>query len=202
MSLYHRGKSWYYDFWHQGERYRGCLGPITKTLAKEMLARKKAEAAEGRYQSLAKKPSPRLEAFVEDYFAYYQANRRPRSVRRHLVSWHAIQSVLGHKRLEEIAPFDLERLPQRPETARQERYHHQPRAGLSAASLQHGMTWGTATDNPVKKVRFARETNGRMRLLAPEEEQWLLAYCSPPLHPLVTAALHTGFRASELLSLT
>ena len=74
------------------------------------------------------------------------------------------------------------------------------------AFLRHlysmAMTWGTATDNPVKKVRFARETNGRMRRLAPEEEQWLLAYCSPPLHPLVTAALHTGFRASELLSLT
>ena len=64
------------------------------------------------------------------------------------------------------------------------------------------ITWGKATDNPVKKVRFARENNGRMRILTPEEEAELLAHCGPQLRPLVMTALHTEFRASELLSLT
>ena len=54
----------------------------------------------------------------------------------------------------------------------------------------------------MKKVRFAREDNGRIRILSPEEEQRLLGHCGPQLRPLVIAALHTGFRASELLSLT
>ena len=26
MSLYQRGKSWYYDFQYRGERYTGCIG--------------------------------------------------------------------------------------------------------------------------------------------------------------------------------
>ena len=64
------------------------------------------------------------------------------------------------------------------------------------------MTWGKATSNPVKKVRFAREDNGRIRMLSPDEETRLLAHCGAQLKPLVLAALHTGFRASELLSLT
>ena len=64
------------------------------------------------------------------------------------------------------------------------------------------ITWGKATENPVKKVRFARENNGRMRMLTPEEEKGLLAHCGSQLRPLVVTALHTGFRASELLSLT
>ncbi len=51
-------------------------------------------------------------------------------------------------------------------------------------------------------MRFARENNGRIRILTPEEETQLLAHCGPQLKPLVITALHTGFRASELLSIT
>ena len=52
---------------------------MSKTVAKEILAKKKAEAVEGRYALPSKKPSPRLEKFVEEYFAYgYAAD--PRSI--------------------------------------------------------------------------------------------------------------------------
>src|SRR5262245_28546028 len=106
MSLYQRGKSWYYDFQHRGARYAGCIGPTSKTIAKEILAKKKAEAIEGRYELPSHKLSPTLGDFIKHYFAYYRANRRPRSVTRHETSWHAIQPVLGSKRLADIAPFD------------------------------------------------------------------------------------------------
>src|SRR5215468_449646 len=109
VSIYKRGKSWYYDFLYRSERYTGCIGPVSKTVAKEILAKKKAEAVEGRYELPSQKPSPRLEDFVEEYFAYYRANRRPRSTTRHETSWRAIQPVFGSKRLAEIAPFDIER---------------------------------------------------------------------------------------------
>ena len=202
MSLYQRGKSWYYDFLYRGERYSGCIGPVSKTVAKEIMAKKKAEAVEGRYELPSQKPSPRLEDFVKDYFAYYTTNRRPGSVRRHQVSWRMMQPVLGSKRLVEIAPFDLER------------YRRQRKqAGVSdvtinreLAFLRHlytmAITWGKASENPVKKIQFARENNGRIRMLSLGEEGQLLAYCRPQLKPLVVAALHTGFRSSELLSLT
>src|SRR5262245_60758839 len=202
MSLYQRGKSWYYDFLYRGERYSGCIGPVSKTVAKEIMAKKKAEAVEGRYELPSQKPSPRLEDFVKDYFAYYTANRRPGSVKRHQVSWRVMQPVLGSKRLAEIAPFDLER------------YRRQRKqAGVSdvtinreLAFLRHlytmAITWGKATENPVKKVRFARENNGRIRMLSLDEEARLLAPCGPQLRPIVLTALHTGFRKSELLSLT
>ena len=29
MSLYQRGKSWYYDFRYRGERYTGNIGPVS-----------------------------------------------------------------------------------------------------------------------------------------------------------------------------
>ena len=105
----HYRKSWYYNFTYRGQRYNDCIGPVSKTRAKEILARKRVEVAEGRYESLAKKPSPRLGEFVEEYFDYYRANRRPRTIKRHETSWHAVAPVLGAKRLAEISPLDLER---------------------------------------------------------------------------------------------
>ena len=64
------------------------------------------------------------------------------------------------------------------------------------------ITWGKAAENPVKKMRFTWENNGRMCILTPEEEMELLAHCGQQLQPLAITALHTGFRASELFSLT
>jgi len=171
-------------------------------VAKEVLARKKAEAAEGRYSAPAKKQSPLLEDFVKEYFAYYRANRRPHSVRRHEIAWRAMQPVFGAKRLDEIAPFDLERY--RRQRQRDGRSHVTINREL--AFLRHvytmAMTWSKATDNPVRQVRLAREDNGRICMLSPDEETRLVAQCGPHLKPLVLTALYTGFRAGELLSLT
>src|SRR5215471_11570347 len=71
MSLYQRGKSWYYDFLYRSERYTGCIGPVSKTVAKEVMAKKKAEAVEGRYELPSKKPSSLFEVMAEEYMQYY-----------------------------------------------------------------------------------------------------------------------------------
>jgi integrase len=202
MSLYQRGKSWYYDFKYRGERYTGCVGAVSKTVAKEILAKKKAEAVEGRYELPSKKPTPKLEEFAKEYFAYYRANRRSRSAERHETSYRAMSPTFGHMRLSDITPLAIER------------YKRQRQGvGISGvtinrelAFLKHlfskAMEWGKVSENPVKKVRLYREENARTRFLSEEEEASLLAYCGPQLAPLVVTALNTGFRASELLSLT
>ena len=118
------------------------------------------------------------------------------------IAWKAIQPVCGNKRLTDIAPFDLERYRRN----RKQAGKSDVTINRELAFLRHvysmAITWGKATENPVKKVRFAREDNGRVRVLSPEEEVQLLAPCGPQFKPLVIAALHTGFRGSELLSLT
>ena len=109
MSVYQRGKSWYYDFRHRGERYTGCIGPVSKTVAKEILAKKKAEAVEGRYELPSKKPSPMFEAMAEEYLHYYRANRRPKSAERHEMAFRALKPFFGGKRLTDITPLLIER---------------------------------------------------------------------------------------------
>ena len=131
----------------------------------------------------SKKPSPRLEEFVEEYFAYYRANRRAHSVRRHaspgMPSSHGL-ATSGWQTLRLSiwsAIGGTENRPGRSDVT----------INRELAFLRHvysmAITWGKATENPVKKVRFAREDNGRVRVLSPEEETQLLAHCGPSSSP-------------------
>src|SRR5262249_4998960 len=102
----------------------------------------------------------------------------------------------------DISPLDIER------------YKRQRQgAGVSGVTINRELAflknlfskaveWSKVAENPVKKVRLYREDNARTRFLNEEEEASLLACCGPQLKPLVVTALHTGFRASELRSLT
>src|SRR5215475_16014203 len=201
MSLYQRGKSWYYDFQYRGERYTGCIGTVSKTVAKEIMAKKKAEAVEGRYELPSKKPSPLFEDIADEYIKYYKANRRPRSVERHEMALRALEPTFVGKRLADINPLLIERYKR----MRKEKGRSEVTINRELACLKNLFTmaikWGKASENPVKKVRLFREDNGRTRFLTEEEEARLLVCCNPHLKPLVLTALHTGFRKSELLSL-
>src|SRR5713226_4989927 len=82
MAIYLRGKSWYYDFIHKGQRCTGSFGPISRTVAKEELARKKAEVVEGRLNPAKARKSPRFDVFAEQYLTWAKINRRPETYRR------------------------------------------------------------------------------------------------------------------------
>jgi hypothetical protein len=65
MGIYLRGKSWYYTFVHKRVRYAGSIGPVSRTLAKEEFARKKAAAVENRLNPARAKKSPLFNDFAE-----------------------------------------------------------------------------------------------------------------------------------------
>jgi len=98
-------------------------------------------------------------------------------VRRLEVAWHAIHPVLGSKRLLEIAPFDLEHYRrQRKQEGRSDVMINRELAFLQNLYTMANI-WGKAAGNLVKKVHFAREYNGRMRILTLEKEaEWLAHY--------------------------
>jgi hypothetical protein len=67
-----RGKSKirYYDFIYKGNRHAGCIGQDSRTIAKEELARQKAEVAEvveGKLNPAKVRRSPRFEVFALGY---------------------------------------------------------------------------------------------------------------------------------------
>ena len=110
--------------------------------------------------------------------------------------------TFAHVRLADITPLTIERYKrQRKEDGVSEATINRELAFLKNLFTK-AIEWGKATENTVKRVRLYREQNARTRYLTENEESRLLACCAPNLRPLVITALHTGFRAAELRSLT
>ena len=196
-----KSDSWSYRIMYKGKVYRGTLGELTKTRAKEMYEKIRVEIREGKHDE-PKAEDPYLRDFVPEYFAYYKANRKKNSVDRHEYSWVAIQPVFGHQRLSEITPRKIERYRQ----ARQEIGRSNATVNRELAFLRNvfsmAIEWGQAEENPVKRVKQAREDNSRTRHLDKKEEGDLLKEMEGrPIYYVTFTAIHTGMRRSELLSL-
>src|SRR5215831_7255544 len=108
MAIYLRGKSWYYDFVHKGQRYTGCFGPVSRTVAKEELHRKKTEVLEGKLNPIKARKSPRIDAFVTEYLEWVAANRKPLTLRKCRQVLAHVTAFFGPKKLSDITAWHVE----------------------------------------------------------------------------------------------
>src|SRR2546425_8345722 len=91
-NLYRRGDSWIVDFYFRGERYTENIGPVSRTVAKEIRDKRKGAVAAGELAVNSNKrwigknwvaelstpaiEDPLLEDAIERYLEWYQANKK------------------------------------------------------------------------------------------------------------------------------
>ncbi len=109
MGIYLRRKSWYFDFIHQGVRYAGAIGPVSKTVAKEEFARKKAAVVEGKLNPLRARRSPLFKDFAEELLNHKRTFLRPSSADRIFFALKPLRERFGSKRLQDVSAFEIER---------------------------------------------------------------------------------------------
>jgi len=200
-------KTWSYRFRVNGISYQGG-GFLSKTAARNVGERKRAQVLEGTYKPRKKKiPFRRL---AKEYLklAKHKSVENDKYLSKHLLSY------FGSYNLDQITPHTLERY-------RDKRLKEHPRCGkkgftsgktISPATVNREMgllrrmfnaaiRWGWADSNPVSKIKMLKERPDEPHCLDYKEEARLLSHCPPQVRDIVIMALETGMRRGELVSL-
>jgi integrase len=205
--MFHRGNSWYSDFWHDGKRYAKSWGAITKTVAKEKDRKFRTEVLEGKHASKSKRVT--FETFAKKYLEYAGLNKKPKSAKRNEVSINMLMSHFKGKMLGSIHSFMLEKYKKdRKEEGRAPATINRDVVTLKNM-MRKAVEWNFLSQNLLRDVKQLKEDNERMWVLTPEEEKRLLEVCqkSPQrkkakyLKDIVLFALHSGMREAEIFNL-
>lgn len=194
--------------WHEpgtGEarRFRQRLAPGTTAATAKQRAREVLNAALAGGFEPRKKPQKRLGEFFGEYVRWCEANL-PQSAHKRKSAVKRLLAALGDVPLGEVSPFAIEKLKRdrlkegvAPATVNRD---------LEVLSHSYGLaaSWGWVAEAQAQRVRSVphlKEPPGRVRYLSPEEEARLLAALPGGIRPIVEAALLSGMRQSELVSL-
>lgn len=152
-----------------------------------------------------KKKTPRFSEMAKVYLEWVKENKSRDIDDKGRYENH-LKNPLGKKRLNEISPFDLERLKSNltkkelaPATVRQVLY-------LVREIFNKAKEWGKFQgDHPLKTVKLPTLNNKRERFLSHEEADLLLNELAEingkATHDQALLSLHTGLRAGEIFNL-
>jgi len=203
LSVYKRGKKYWYEFWFRGQRIRESTGLRNKVAAQNAEAIRKAGLAEGRAGIAAPKPAISFGDFVRDEFlpwAEKQHQSHPRTYQRYRESTKPLLASLEKLRLDAVS------------MALVERFKATRSAEVSAATVNRdlaalrlilnlAMRKEYAAKNPVKDVQFLDEGPGQMRIVSHQEQRKYMAAASPLLRDVATLIVETGMRPEEVFTI-
>ena len=180
-----------------GRLHREKVGP--KGLAKKVYEKRKTEVAERRFfPERIRQRDVLLRDVITDYL------ERAESKLRHFYHYQRYgrywKRVLGGKGLRQILPADIERYVASRVTEVKPATVNRELAFLKRV-FNVAIADNKAEANPVCRVKFFRENNKRVRFLSDEEEARLRQAIGEEQWPMVSFAIHTGFRQAEQFGL-
>ncbi len=195
MSLYKRGRIWWINTTHNGQRYLQSTGTQNRRKAESIERQFREELNDMRHRL----PQQNLELTLGELSTKFIAAgmARPHSL----------------DRLNHLLPFfaDLPVREIRTATIRQYRQERHAQKTLKVSTvnrdlsvLRRVLNWGVEEGliaaNPLGKLRLERERRTKRAVLSLREERLLLAAAPLHLRRFILCALHTGMRRGEILA--
>jgi integrase len=198
MGIYRRGRVYWIDFYDPNrKRVQESSQSSNRREAENLLALRKSEILRGVYKQPIKIS---LGEFADRYMEHAKANKR---------SWLRDEQMLSHlceffgreTSLTEVTPMRIEdyKLGRRSKIADSTVNRE---LALLKRMFNLAINWDLYLGlNPVRKVKFFREFNNRLRILSHDEQEKLVQNAIPYLQDLIRFALNTGLRVGEIFSL-
>ncbi len=200
--MFKRSGVWWTCIRHNGRKIQKSLETTDKRLAQAIEAKVRLEILEGTYFD---KLVGRNKTF-KDMMNRFMAEHAPKVSRSTQGSYGTslkhLNPFFGNSNLLSISPKMISRYK-----ALRRREHAAPASinlelsMLSKAFRLAVLEWEWLKENPVSRVPCEKVDNQRYRWLSRDEETRLLASSPEWLHEIIVAALNTGLRKNELLSL-
>ncbi len=202
MGVFRRNGSYWIDYYAHGRRVRRKVGP-SKTLANLAMKKIEIDIAQGKYLDIKEETKLKFKDFAQMYIEAYATKKRSwESTDKHYLK--RLVPFFGEKYLQDITPFSVQKY----QSMRRQAISHRGRVTSPAyvnrelaclkCMFRLAIEWGHAKENPVIKVKFEKENNKLVRFLEKDELRRLLHYSDEALKPIITIAVNTGMRSSEI----
>jgi len=204
MAVFKKGKDWWIDFYHQGNRIRRKVGP-SKRVAEMALADVQVKKAKKEFLGVCEPKKILFRDFGKEYLEYSKANKAKSSyerdvttVKKHLVTlWGDVQlSRITTKMIEDYKLMRIGCVVA--STVTRELY-------TLKNMFKKAVEWGYLKENSAAPVKKLKSGTPYVRYLSREEMNFLLESCgkadNPLLYPFVLTALNSGMRLGEITAL-
>jgi integrase len=207
MSVYRRGKTWWYVFEFGGRKIQESSGSRNKTAALRAEAKRKIDLLERRAGFTKLKLAPKFEEFVKQFLEWSEQQHKPKTHGLHEWNCLTLKRFFSGKYLDEITSEMVEDF----KVARKHEPRQKAKDGRTVknATVNRALTTlkllfhqaergGYAVKNPVVGVAMFREPLDSMRVITFEEQRIYLSQASQPLRDIAELMLDTGMRPEEV----
>jgi integrase len=206
MSVYRRGKTWWYVFEFEGRKIQESSGFRNKTAALRAEAKRRTDLLERRAGFTKPKPVPKFDEFSKQFLEWSKQHHRPKTHELHELNCKTLKRFFRGKYLDEITRAMVEDFKF---ARKQERIQWAKNRAVAGATVNRALTTrkllfhqaersGYAVRNPVVGVAMFREPLDSMRVISFEEQAVYLTETSQPLHDIAKIILDTGMRPEEV----
>jgi hypothetical protein len=175
LAVYQRGKTWWIDYYFNGERLREPVSSSRKE-AMEALESRRGAIVQGRFELVQKdRRQTTFEEFAGEFLRQVKATRR--RWKAEVSRMKSLVAYFGKKALSEITAYDVERFKEKRRNAVSGTTINRELAILKSM-LNRASDWGFAklAVNPVSKVSYFPERQVE-RILTDEDAAKLVAAC-------------------------
>ena len=203
MSVYKRGKIWWFNFSFEGRHVQESSGFTNKTAAIRAEAIRRTELLNRRAGFKKAKAIPKFEEFVEKFLDWSEQQHKPKTRALHGTNCETLLRFFKGNWLDEISmgmvgDFKIARSREGRRNTREKGSVVSPATvNRETALLKHMFNmaerWGMHHGaNPVRLVKFLPENNLQYRTLSEDDERRLLEASPPYLRDLILFALNIG----------